>query len=211
MARRPRVPLLIALLLCATGLAHAVETFDYVVDRFEVDGNVNGPFDGVVDHVEEFDDGVLAPWFIRRGTASESGGLLHVQSPGLAVNFPGVFSVPFEASAAGVDGVLHVGDGDAVLRVVLAPQSIGANDTVSFDLSTAAEGALYYVGIVVSNFNASMATRFTPPFPTGLAVSSHFERLGVPLEFEGSATRSRRPPSRGRSCWSSATTTRRTT
>jgi hypothetical protein len=186
MARRPRVPLLLALLLCVAGIAHATETFDYVVDRFEADGNVNGPFDGTVDVVDEFDDATLAPWFIRRGTASESGGLLHVQSPGLAVNFPGIFPVPFEASAAGVDNRLHVGDGDAVLRVVLgSPQAIGANDTISFDLSTVAEGALYYTGIVLSNFNASLAPRFTPTFPVGFAASSHFERLGIPLESLG--------------------------
>ena len=182
MARRLRVLLLIALLLCAAGLARAVETFDYVVDRFEVDGNVNGPFDGVVDHVDEFDDATLAPWIIRRGTASESGGVLHVQSPGLAVNFPAVFKVPFEASAAGVENRLHVGDGDATLRIVLPAQSIGANDSLSFDLSTYEGGALYYTGIVLTNYNASMAQSFSPPFPVGLAVSAHFERLGVPLE-----------------------------
>jgi hypothetical protein len=45
-ARRPRVLLLTALLLCAAGPSRA-ETYDYVVDRFEADGNVNGPFDGV--------------------------------------------------------------------------------------------------------------------------------------------------------------------
>lgn len=187
MARGPRVALLLTLLVpfVAAGSAGAVETFDYVVERFEVDGNVNGPLDGTPDVVDEFDDGVLAPWFLRRGTASESGGRLHVQSPGLAVNIPGVFSVPFEASAAGVDDVLHVGNGDAVLRVVVPPQTIGANDTLSFDLGTASESALYYVGIVLSNFNASTATRFTPAFPVGLAVSSHFERLGVPIETEG--------------------------
>lgn len=185
MSRRSCVPLVLALVLCGTGISRATETFDYVVDRFEADGNLNGPFDGVVDVVDEFDDATLAPWFIRRGTASESGGLLHVQSPGLAVNFPGVFPVPFEASAVGVDDRLHVGNGDAVLRVVLATQTIGANDTISFDLSTVAEGALYYTGIVLSNFNASLAPRFTPTFPVGFAASSHFERLGVPLESLG--------------------------
>ena len=186
MARLPRVPLLLALILFASGFARAAETFDYVVDRFEVDGNVNGPFDGTVDVVDEFDDATLAPWFVRRGTATESGGLLHVQSPGLPVNIPGIFSVPFEASAAGVDNRLHVGNGDAVLRVVLAtPQAIGANDTISFDLSTVTASALYYTGIVLSNFNASLAPRFTPAFPVGLAASSHFERLGVPLESLG--------------------------
>lgn len=182
MARCPRVPLLITLLLCVAGLARA-ETFDYVVERFEADGNVNGPLDGVPDHVDEFDDGTLAPWVTRRGTASESGGRLHVRSPGLPINIPGIFSVPFEASAAGVDNRLHVGNGDAVLRVVLPLQAIGANDSVSFDLATVEDNALYYTGIVLTNYNADVAKRFTPVFPIGLAANAHFERLGLPLEF----------------------------
>jgi hypothetical protein len=178
MARRLRVPFLIALLLCAAGLSHAVETFDYVVD-FEADGNVNGPFDGVVDHVDEFDDATLAPWIIRRGTTHRNLRDAAMQSPGLAVNLPAVFKVPFEASAAGVENRLHVGDGDATLRLVLPAQAIGANDSLSFDLSTYEDSALYYTGIVLTNYNASMAQTFSPPFPVGLAVSAHFERLGV--------------------------------
>jgi len=181
MVRRPRVPLLIALLLCTAGLSRA-ETYDYVVDRFEADGNVNGPFDGVIDHVEEFDDGVLAPWVIRRGTATESSGALHVKNPGLHIDIPGIFSVPFEASAAGVDNRLHVGNGDATLRVVLPLQAIGANDSVSFDLATVEDNALYYTGIVLTNYNAGVSAGFTPPWPIGLAASAHFERLGLPLE-----------------------------
>ena len=182
MARRPRVLILVTLLLCAAGFARA-ETYDYVVDRFEVDGNVNGPFDGVVDHVDEFDDGVLAPWVFRRGTAStESGGLLHVKSPGLNVNVPGIFTVPFEASAVGVDNRLHVGNGDATLRVVLPLQAIGANDSVSFDLESFEDNGLYYTGVVLTNYNAGVANQFTPHWPIGLAASAHFERLGIPQE-----------------------------
>jgi hypothetical protein len=182
MARRPRVLLPIALLLCVAGLASA-ETYDYVVDRFEADGNVNGPFDGVVDHVDEFDDDVLAPWVFRRGTAStESGGLLHVKSPGLHIDIPGIFSVPFEASAVGVNDRLHVGNGDATLRVVLPLQTIGANDSVSFDLESVEDNGLYYTGVVITNYNVDVASRFTPAWPVGLAVNAHFERLGLPQE-----------------------------
>jgi hypothetical protein len=155
----------------------AAETYDYSVDRFEADGNVNGPFDGTPDVVDEFDDGVLAPWFVRRNSVSESGGFLHVQSPGQTIVLPGIFPVGFDASAAGRNQVLHTGNGDGVLRVVLAQQAIGANDAVSFDLASIEGQALYYAGIVLTNFNSSLANAFTPPYPVGLAVTAHAERL----------------------------------
>jgi len=42
------------------------DTFDYRIDRFEADGNVNGHFDGTPDLVDEFDDGVIGPdWHIH--------------------------------------------------------------------------------------------------------------------------------------------------
>ena len=53
MARRLPVPLLVALVLCGAGMSRATETFDYVVDRFEADGNLNGPFDGIVDVITQ--------------------------------------------------------------------------------------------------------------------------------------------------------------
>jgi hypothetical protein len=158
------------------------ETFDYTIDRFEADGNVSGPFDGTPDEVDEFDDGVLAPWAIRRGTASESGGMIHVQSPGLPISLPGLFPVAFEASAVGVSGRLHVGSGDGVLRVVLPAQAIGANDAVSFDFSTIEGMALYYGGVVLTNFNSSLATGFDPDYPVGLAATAHLERISFTNE-----------------------------
>src|SRR5262249_28772104 len=130
----PRICMLVAVAFSA--VTARADTFDYAVDRFEADGNVNGPFDGTPDVVDEFDDGVLAPWSIRRGSASESGGAAHVTSPGLTIALPGIFPVGFEASAIGTSGRLHVGDGDAVLRVVLGSTAILANDAVSFDFST---------------------------------------------------------------------------
>jgi hypothetical protein len=173
---------LLSVLLLLGVPTFAAETFDYSVDRFEADGNVDGTFDGTPDVVDEFDDGVLAPWFIRRGSASESGGLLHVQSPGLAIALPGIFPVALEASAAGRNGVLHVGNGDGVLRVVLLPQAIGANDAVSFDLSTIENPALYYAGIVLTNYNSLLGAAFTPPWPVGLVVTAHAERLSFTNE-----------------------------
>jgi hypothetical protein len=168
---------LLPVLLLFGATAFAAESFDYSVDRFEADGNVNGPFDGTPDVVDEFDDGMLAPWFVRTGSVAETGGLLHVRSPGQNTSLPGIFPVAFSASAAGRNGVLHTGNGDGVLRVVLSQQAIGANDAVSFDLSTIEGQALYYAGIVLTNFNSSLANSFTPPYPVGLAVTAHAERL----------------------------------
>jgi hypothetical protein len=180
MVRLPRVALA-SLLLLAPLVARA-ETFDYTVDRFEADGNVNGPLDGTPDVIDEFDDGVLSPWYIRRGSASETGGLAHVTSPGLDISLPGVFPVSFEASAIGTSNRLHTGNGDAVLRVVLPQQAILANDAVSFDLATIEGQALYYGGIVLTNFNSSLASQFTPPYPVGLAATAHLESISFTNE-----------------------------
>ena len=84
----PRVPCLVAL-ACATalalpGVATAMHTvFSSSVDRFEVDGNPFGPADGVLDYVDEFDDGTLAPdWAPLLGTAVEADGVVTVKNPG---------------------------------------------------------------------------------------------------------------------------------
>jgi hypothetical protein len=169
-----------ALLLLATPAF--AETFDYTIDRFEADGNVNGPFDGTPDVVDEFDDGVLAPWVIRRGTGSESGGFAHVQTPGVPITLPGIFPVGFEASAIGRNGVLDAFGGDGVLRLTLPQQAIDANDSVSFDLATIEGQALYYTGIVLTNYNTDLANLFTPPYPIGLAATAHSERISFTNE-----------------------------
>src|SRR5262245_45633376 len=60
--------------------------FDFTVDRFEADGNVYGPHDGVPDYVSDFDvdaNGWLTPY----GSSRVSGGRLHVQS--LGTHLPG--------------------------------------------------------------------------------------------------------------------------
>jgi hypothetical protein len=181
MPGRPSAACVLSVLLLLAPPALA-DTFDYLVDRFEADGNVNGPFDGVADVVDEFDDGMLAPWHVRRATATESGGFLHVQSPGLPVALPGLFPVAFEASAAGIANVLRAGNGDAVLRVVLPPQAILANDGLSFDFATVEGLALYYAGIVLTNFNSSLAYGFRPPYPVGLAATAHLERISFTNE-----------------------------
>jgi hypothetical protein len=71
--------------------------FHFTVDRFEADGNVYGPAGGPADLVDEFDDGVLPPTFYAAyGTATESGGRLHLQNPG--THFPGPGGAPLDLS-----------------------------------------------------------------------------------------------------------------
>jgi hypothetical protein len=156
-------PIAMLLLLATPAFA---DTFDYRIDRFEADGNVNGPFDGTPDLVDEFDDGVLAPWVIRRGTGSESGGFAHVQTPGLTITLPGIFPRRLRGERhAAANGVLDTFGGDGVLRLVLAEQPIGANDSVSFDLATIEGQALYYTGIVLTNYNTDPRELLHPALP----------------------------------------------
>jgi hypothetical protein len=78
--------------------------FDYRVDRFEADGNAFGPFDGVADFVDEFDDGTLT-WGVVSGTASESGGMLHLTNPGTHYG-------PYDLSEAANGTTIADGAGD---------------------------------------------------------------------------------------------------
>jgi hypothetical protein len=58
-------------------------TFEFKVDRVEL------VVDGGAPQIDEFDDGVIAPWNLTRGTAFESGGLLVLTNPGVHTSIPG--------------------------------------------------------------------------------------------------------------------------
>ncbi|MFN8542804.1 MAG: hypothetical protein U0807_01125 [Candidatus Binatia bacterium] len=89
------------------GAFHTV--FSYRVDRFELDGNVAGPADGIPDLVDEFDDGALSPnWYRAYGTASEMGGFLDLTNPG--AHFPGPNGEAFDLTVVGSLGALIFGD-----------------------------------------------------------------------------------------------------
>ena len=87
-------PLLFALAIVGGWPARAVAShhvFSHSVDRFEVDGNVFGPFDGTLDYVDEFDDGTIAPdWTQLLGTSVESGGVVMLKNPGTDYTIGGV-------------------------------------------------------------------------------------------------------------------------
>lgn len=78
--------------------------FDYGVERFEVSGQVA--------FVDEFGDGVVAPWAAAFGTVQELGGELSLESPGdplLALSLLG--GPPLEVSNAVAPGAANVADG----------------------------------------------------------------------------------------------------
>ena len=70
---------------------HAMHhVFSSSVDRFEVDGNVYGAFDGTPDFVDDF-NGTLAPeWTVLLGTAVEANGAVALKNPGTDLNIGGV-------------------------------------------------------------------------------------------------------------------------
>jgi hypothetical protein len=171
--------LIVAMALWLAAPIALADTYDYTIDRFEADGNIHGALDGTPDLVEEFDDGTMGPLFGHDvGTSLESGGALHLKSPGPHISIPGVTPVAFETSAVHSNGFtgLQVGAGDMVLRIVLPPQAIGGNDGVNFLVSSFEDG-LYYAGISIVNFNAAVAAKKQPPITPGLSILSHQEEI----------------------------------
>src|SRR5262249_23719679 len=75
----------LALVGCLAGPVHAFHsTFSASLDRVEIDGNVFGPYDGVPDVVDEFDDGAVGPgWSQIAGSSTESGGVVTFHNPGV--------------------------------------------------------------------------------------------------------------------------------
>lgn len=164
------------------GGAHAQETFDYTVERFEVDGNVHGALDGTADLVDDFGDGIMGPVFQPLvGSAAESGGALHVQSPGLELAVLGVTPVRYDVSAV-IDaaGTIALGGGDAALRIVLPPRLPGPNDAINFFLSWSDADGAYYGGLSFANLNRTLGDSFDPAIPPGASMFAHLEKVSYP-------------------------------
>jgi hypothetical protein len=170
-----------ALAFALAGTPALADTYDYAIDRFEADGNLHGPSDGVPDVVEEFDDGVMGPLFGPiTGSSGESGGALHLHSPGLVVGIPGVTLTTFETSAVTTGGpaFLQVGSGDLTLRIAVPEQAIAGNDGVNLLLASYGDG-IYYSGISLVNFNSALAERPNPPMTPGVSILSHQEEINL--------------------------------
>jgi len=116
---------LAALVLVLSGApASAFHTpFAYRVDRFEADGNTFGPLDGVPGYVDEFADGSMSPyWYRAYGTASESGGYLVLQNPG--VHFPSPDGSALDLSIAGSSSPTWVYDGSGSFTATATWESV---------------------------------------------------------------------------------------
>jgi len=77
---------LVAVILGPRNVAAQNAVYDYQVDQFQVDGNTFGKFDGTPDFVDDFSKTTISPWIVSFGTASESGGFLHLTNPGTLVD-----------------------------------------------------------------------------------------------------------------------------
>lgn len=177
---RSRPLIMVAMLLSLGARVALADTYDYVVARFELDGNVNGALDGTPDVVEEFDDDVMGPNFgPTAGTVAEAGGALHLKSPGTHVSIPGVTPVAFETSAVVSNGfsALRAGSGDGVMRIVIPSQTIGGNDGINLLVVSFAGSGLYYAGVSIVNFNSLVAEANRPPLLPGLSILSHQEEI----------------------------------
>ena len=109
--------------------------FSYRVDRVEADGNVYGPLDGVPNFVDEFDDGVLNGWSVLYGTAHESGGTLHLDSPG--VHFPAPDGGVLDLTLVGNDYTFAIdGGGDFIATATWVPLLPEPGHHYHFSIST---------------------------------------------------------------------------
>jgi len=178
---RSTLVLILAVLSFAGARSAMADTYDYTIDRFELDGNVHGALDGTADLVEDFADGTMGPTFGAAASMPfEAGGLLHLASPGIDVAIPGVTPVRFETTAvvqnSWMTGI-EVGSGDLVARIIMPAQAIGANDAVNLLVQSFDNDNLYYAGVSIANFNTSLATLSQPPVTPGLSIFAHQEKI----------------------------------
>lgn len=168
-------------LLVLPAIGRADLEFDYAIERFEVDGNLHGPFDGTNDFVDEFDDDVFGtPFLPAGGTAVEEGGALHVRSPGFPVTIPGLTPVPVVTSEVMTEQdppFFQDGQGDAVVRSYWRPQPMDRNDWIHMSFGFAGANGWEFAGLALSNFTRPLADLYSPPFPSGYAMTAHHEAI----------------------------------
>lgn len=102
----------LAAMILPTDAHHTI--FSFQVDRFEGDGNAFGPSDGVIDFVDEFDDGTLSPnWYHTiYGTVFESGGFLYITNPGTHLPAPDGTTLDVSVAAGSSQNFMTEGGGN---------------------------------------------------------------------------------------------------
>jgi len=128
--------------------------FSSDVDRFEVQGTSLGSF------VDEFDDGVLTPWVVDDGTATEAGGLATLGAPGIAFSITDGVSldIAFDRSDIGLNDVAWDGYGDAVISSTWVSQVPDEGELFFQNIQPAlASDSLANTILAVVDFNAAQA------------------------------------------------------
>ena len=124
--------------------------FHYQVDRFEIDGNAFGPFDGAPDLVDGFDDGVLSPgWSQLFGTVYEQDGFLHLTNPGTHY----YAGLALDISVAEGAAVVTSGAGSFTVSSSWAPTPLSPGTFIHMTLwLSGATTRSEFFGLDVSNF-----------------------------------------------------------
>jgi hypothetical protein len=195
-ALRWAVAVALAAWVQAASPARAFHTvFHFMVDRFEVDGNTAGPFDGTPDLVDEFENSAnfADRWRILFGTAYEGNGLLHLTNPGTHFN-PGF---PLDLSDVATQTIFTAGGGSFTAQstwpsLVVPPDNL-VHMSIWFAGETDAEPWETF-GIDISNFA-----------PAGLVISQHLIRLDTGCGRCRRSWTSRSIPRRSPGRWSSRT------
>ncbi len=147
----------VALLVCRAPCSGEDATFDFRVDRFELE--LTGPVGlrrGAPDFVEEFDDPTLSGWYTEYGTAFAADGFLHLASPG--TELPDGFGVlpgtTLDLSVVGSARQVADGEGDFVARSYWEPDELAPGDFNHMSLATLGRdppGLLEVAGLAIMN------------------------------------------------------------
>jgi len=137
-----------------------------MVDRFEVDGNTAGPFDGTPDLVDEFEGSATFSyrWRILFGTAYVGNGLLHLTYPGTHYN-PGF---PLNLSDVATRMTFTAGGGSFTAQSSWPSLVVPPGNLIHMSILFSAEDDAQpweTFGIDISNFA-----------PDGLVISQHLIR-----------------------------------
>jgi hypothetical protein len=171
--RRSALAILALLTWCAVpAMAHHL-TFSASADRFEIDGNAFGPADGVLDQVDEFDDGVLAPnWSVLLGTAIESGGVLTLRDPGVDISL--VPGAPLDISNVENTTDVSNGEGNFTATSYWTGPPVGTNTQIHFQLYGIGP-VIEAAGLTFANLDANGGGG---GLPVGYSVSQEVTFLG---------------------------------
>jgi len=139
--------------------------FAYSVDRIEVTGNIFGSL------VDEFDDGVVAPWEIQDGTVTESGGLLTFSGSG-------AYS---ESRADSPHNLVNDGAGNFTVTSTWLPVAPSLNESFGMIAETRPDPAVEDDDIEVGLVNLSAETASLLGLPAGLSVFFAHYASGEPI------------------------------